>query len=187
MSATRNPDSLQGEFHSRVPPSEPLEKGGHKPGVLVGNDRVPEFHAKTYPPGTAPRENTYQPRPEGEFSAQAYDNAPSAADTIHGATSRDLYAGMGKPFQGQENREIKKLHGKHRKKERSGIAGVGGSDGVDIVRVKGADLPEGVEKGTRGKASDAYPAAEDRVPTGAEEIASEHKVPKRAHDYTQSR
>ncbi|KAI1419756.1 hypothetical protein F5Y12DRAFT_776302 [Xylaria sp. FL1777] len=177
MSASRNPDSLQGEFRSRVPPSKPLEKGGHKPGVLVGNDRAPEFHAETYPPGTAPRENTFQPRPEGEFSAQALGTAPSAEETIQGATSKDVYRGMGKPLQGQEAREIKKPHGRHNKKEGTGIAGRGGSEGVGIVREKGADLPEGVHKGMRGKAAHDYPAAEDRVPANAEEIASEHKVP----------
>ncbi|KAI0450010.1 hypothetical protein F5B21DRAFT_492498 [Xylaria acuta] len=187
MSATRNPDSLQGEFHSRVPPSEPMETGGHKPGVLVGNERAPEFHAQTYPPGTAPQEDTYQPRPEGEYAAQAYGTAPSAADTIQGATSQDVYRGMGKPIQGQEHREIEKLHGGHRKKERSGVAGVGGVEGVDFVRVRGADLPEGIHKGMRGKASEDYPAAEDRVPTDAEGIASEHEVPERAYDYTQSK
>ncbi|KAI1363155.1 hypothetical protein F5Y08DRAFT_253026 [Xylaria arbuscula] len=186
MSASRNPESVQGEFHSRVPPSEPLTKGGHKPGVLVGNDRVPEFHAETYPAGTAPREDTYQPRPEGEYPAQAYGNAPSAADTLTGATSADVYTGLGKPIQGQERREIEKPSGGHRKKERSGVAGVGGSEGIDSVRQKGADLPEGVYKGMRGKGTDEYPAAEDRVPTGAEEIAAERKVPERAYDYTQS-
>ncbi|RYC55728.1 hypothetical protein CHU98_g10481 [Xylaria longipes] len=187
MSANRNPDSLQGEFHSRVPRSEPMEKGGHKPGVLVGNDRVPEFHAETYPAGTAPREDTYHPRPEGEFAARAYGTAPSAANTIQGATSQDVYRGMGKPVQGQERREIEKPHGGHRKKEHAGIAGVGGVEGVDFARVKGADLPEGVHKGMRGKASEDYPAAGDRLPTGAEEVASERQVPERSYDYTQSR
>ncbi|KAI1750496.1 hypothetical protein F4782DRAFT_509258 [Xylaria castorea] len=182
MSANRNPDSLQGEFHSRVPRSEPMEKGGHKPGVLVGNDRIPEFHAKTYPPGTAPREHTYQPNPENEFPAQAYGTAPSAADTISGATSQSVYRGMGKPIQGQEHREIVKPHGGHRKRDREGIAGVGGVEGVDFVRVKGADLAEGVHKGTRGKASTDYAAAEDRIPTSAEEVASNH--PERPYDYT---
>ncbi|KAI1827589.1 hypothetical protein F4861DRAFT_326427 [Xylaria intraflava] len=177
MSATRNPNSLQGEFHSRVPPSEPMEKKGHKPGVMVGNDRAPEFHAETYAPGTAPRENTFQPRPGGEFPAQAYGTAPTAADTIQGATSQDLYKGMGKPIQGQEAREIKKRHGTHNKKEGTGFAGVGGVEGVDIVREKGADLPEGVHKGMRGKASDEYEAAEDRVPASADEVASERRAP----------
>ncbi|KAI0487729.1 hypothetical protein F4859DRAFT_466012 [Xylaria cf. heliscus] len=180
MSATGNPDSLQGEFHSRVPRSKPMEKGGHKPGVLVGNDRIPEFHAETYPPGTAPRENTYQPHPEGENAAQAYDTTPSAADSIQGPTSKDLYRGMGKPIQGQERREIEKPHGGHRKKERAGVAGVGGVEGVDFARVRGAHLPERVHRGMKGKASEDHLAAEERVATGTEEAASDRRVPGRA-------
>ncbi|KAI0405496.1 hypothetical protein F4802DRAFT_172047 [Xylaria palmicola] len=187
MSATRNPDSLQGEFHSRVPPSEPMQMKGHKPGVMVGNDRLPEFHAEAHPAGTAPREDTYQPRPEGEYSAQAYDAAPSAADTLGGATSKDVYQGMGKPMQGQERRETEKTHGGHRKKEGTGFAGIGGEQGVDMARQKGAHLPESVEKDTRGKGSGDYPAAEDRVPMSADEVASERNVPGRAYDYTQSK
>ena len=35
----------------------------HQPGQLVGNDTVPEFNAKTLPPGTAPKQNTFQPNP----------------------------------------------------------------------------------------------------------------------------
>ncbi|TGJ79254.1 hypothetical protein E0Z10_g9519 [Xylaria hypoxylon] len=173
MSANRNPDSLQGEFHSRVPPSEPLQKGGHKPGVLVGNDKIPEFHTETYPQGTAPQENTFQSQPVGEFSAE--DAAPGAADTLGGATSQDVYQGMGKPLQGQEAREINKRHGGHNKKSGTGFAGVGGSQGVDSVREKGADLPEGVHRGMKGKGNDDYPAAEDRLPTSAAELGSERK------------
>ncbi|KAI3317386.1 hypothetical protein HD806DRAFT_527159 [Xylariaceae sp. AK1471] len=177
MSALRNIESMmhQGEFRSRVPPSEPLTTKGHKPGVKVGKDRIPEFHAQTYPPGTAPKENTFQPRPEGEIPAQAYGMYPDVSDTLGGVTSRDVDRGDGKPIQRQEPREIRKLHQGHHKKDRSGVAGRGASAGVDIVREKGADLPEGVYKGMRGKASDEYPAAEDRLPASAEEIASEFK------------
>ncbi|KAK5626707.1 hypothetical protein RRF57_002422 [Xylaria bambusicola] len=170
MSASRNPESIQagGEFHSRVTPSEPLTKGGHKPGVLVGNDRVPEFHAETYPAGTAPQEGTYQPHPsETETPAQAYGTTPNVADTLTGATSADMYTGMGKPIQGQYHREIVKPHGGHRKKERNGVMGRGGEEGVDSVRMKGADLPEGVYKGMRGKHTDEWPGAEERVPDKA--------------------
>jgi len=175
MSASRNPDSLfgQGEFKSRVAPSEPMTTRGHKPYIKTGNDKVPEFHAKTYPPGTAPREHTFEPRPEGEVPAQAYGATPDVSETLGGATSKDLYRGVGKPLQGQEGRELHGAHLRKRKKERTGVIGRGGSDGVDIVREKGGDLPEGVEKGTRGKASDEYPPAEDRIPTSAEELASE--------------
>ncbi|KAI0203330.1 hypothetical protein F4808DRAFT_41035 [Astrocystis sublimbata] len=165
MSATSNPNSLQGEFHSRVPRSEPMEKGGHAPGVLVGNDRIPEFHAETHPAGTAPREDTYQPRPEGENAPQATHEMPRASDTMSGATSQSVYAGMGKPVQGQERREIEKPHGGHRKKEHAGTAGVGGVEGVDFARAKGA---ESVQSHEGGKLKGAeFLGAEDRVPDSA--------------------
>ncbi|KAI0018032.1 hypothetical protein F4780DRAFT_558182 [Xylariomycetidae sp. FL0641] len=187
MSANRNTESMAAqagtEFSNRVPPSEPLTTKGHKPGVMVGNEAVPEFHAETHPPGTAPREDTYQPNPETEFSAQANNTQTDASATLGGATSADVHTGLGKPMQGQTSQE---LHGHPHKKERAGLEGTGASAGVDSVRQKGADLPEGVSKGMRGKADPDYPGAEDRVPAGAEEVASERKVPERAYDYTQS-
>ncbi|KAI0391878.1 hypothetical protein F5Y17DRAFT_384722 [Xylariaceae sp. FL0594] len=164
MSATQNPDSLKGEFKSKVPPSEPMMASGHKPYIKEGKDKVPEFHAETHPAGTAPREHTYEPRPEGEVPAQAYDHTPNVTDTLPGATSQDVYQGAGKPLQGQEGRELHGEHLRSRKKEGTGVAGRGGAGGEDAVRELGADLPEGVEKGTRGKQSDNYPAAEERVP-----------------------
>ncbi|KAI5860947.1 hypothetical protein GGS23DRAFT_578080 [Durotheca rogersii] len=178
MSASCDIESLvnQGEFHSRVPPAEPLTTSGHKPGVQVGNDRVPEFHAQTYPPGTAPPKDTYQPRPDGVTSAVGGQNATDPTDSLGGTTSQAVYAGLGKPVQGQTGRELHgDLHGDttgKRKKERSGLEGVGASLG-DTVRQKGADLPDGVEKGTRGKASASYPSATERVPASAEEVAAE--------------
>lgn len=190
MSATRNTESLahQGEFHSRVPPSEPLTTTGHKPGVKVGNEAVPEFHAEMHEPGTAPREHTFQPRPEGEIPART-QQLTDPTDTLGGTTSQAVHTGLGKPIQGQTAAELHgDLHGDHtsrRKKEHAGLEGVGASVG-DSVRQKGADLPEGVEKGTRGKGSADYPSASERVPASAEEVAAEHKVPERAYDYTQS-
>ncbi|KAI1800236.1 hypothetical protein F4811DRAFT_540153 [Daldinia bambusicola] len=177
MSATRNTESLshQGEFRSRVPPAEPLTTTGHKPGVKVGNDAAPEFHAEKYPPGTAPREHTFQPRPDGETPAEAPNvesqQLTDPADTLGGTTSQAVYTGLGKPIQGQSGAELHgKLQGDHmnrRKKEHAGLEGTGASVGDvgDTVRQKGADLPEGVEKGTKGKGSADYPPAEDRVPT----------------------
>ncbi|KAI5918446.1 hypothetical protein F4810DRAFT_725663 [Camillea tinctor] len=183
MSANNNTESMaqQGtEFHNRVPPSGPMTTKGHKPGVKVGNEQVPEFHMETHTPGTAPRENTYQPRPEGEVPTQP-ETRPDPADTLGGATSQDVYRGLGKPIQGQEGRE---LHGRH-KKERTGLEGVGASAGIDSVRQKGADLPEGVTKGSKDTTAE-YPAAEERIPVSAEELATERKMPGRAYDYTQS-
>lgn len=179
MSASRNTESMvnQGEFRSRVPRSEPLEKGGHKPGVKVGNEALPEFHAEQYPAGTAPAERTFQPRPTGEFAAQAYDDdqtQTNRTETLPGATSADVNTGHGKPLQGQENRE---LHGKRaNKRERAGLEGVGASVGIDIGRQKGGHLPDGVETGSdaRGKASAKYPSAAERVPESAEAVAAEY-------------
>ncbi|KAI1391758.1 uncharacterized protein F4822DRAFT_388369 [Hypoxylon trugodes] len=191
MSATRNTESMahQGEFHSRVPPSEPLTTTGHKPGVKVGNEAVPEFHIEQHAPGTAPREHTFQPRPEGETPAEAPNveaqRLTNPTDTLGGTTSQAVHTGLGKPIQGQTGAELHGDNQGRRKKEHAGLEGVGASVG-DTVRQKGADLPEGVEKGTRGKGSVDYPSASERIPASAEEVAAERKVPERAYDYTQS-
>ncbi|KAI1372514.1 hypothetical protein F4677DRAFT_264463 [Hypoxylon crocopeplum] len=196
MSASRNSESMahQGEFRSRVPPAEPLTTTGHKPGVMVGNDAVPEFHMERHTPGTAPREHTFQPRPEGETPAEAPNvesqRLTDPTDTLGGTTSQAVHTGFGKPVQGQSAAELHgDLRGDHtgrRKKEHAGLEGVGAVVG-DSVRQKGADLPEGVEKGSKGKGSAEYPSATERIPVSAEEVAAEHKVPERAYDYTQSR
>ncbi|EMR71301.1 hypothetical protein UCREL1_1657 [Eutypa lata UCREL1] len=176
MSATRNAESMtnQGEFHSRVPRAEPMQTGGHKPGVKVGNDAYPEFHAEKYPPGTAPNdERTFQPRPTGEVPAQALNYTDTTDNIVPGATSADVHTGLGKPMQGQENRE---LHGKRKnKREGAGLEGVGASVGVDLGKQKGGHLPGDVETGTtaRGKASAEYPSASERIPEGAETVAAE--------------
>ncbi|XDG08159.1 hypothetical protein ABKA04_007774 [Annulohypoxylon sp. FPYF3050] len=195
MSATRNAESLanQGEFRSRVPPSEPLTTTGHKPGVKVGNDAVPEFHMEKHAPGTAPRESTFQPRPEGDTPIPARTDAKSEhlinpTDTLGGTTSQAVHTGLGKPIQGQSGAELHgDLHGDHigrRKKERAGLEGTGAIVG-DSVRQIG-DLPKGVDKSMGGKGSAQYPSASERIPASAEEVAAERKVPQRAYDYTQS-
>ncbi|KAK8103104.1 hypothetical protein PG984_016250 [Apiospora sp. TS-2023a] len=174
MSANRNTESVAAkheEFSSR-----PMTTKGHKPGVLVGNDAKPEFHAEQLPAGTAPREATYQPRPaEGENNA-AVQSTPDAASTLTGATSADVHQGYGKPMQGQENVELRHDGGHTSKHVGSGLAGVGAADaGYDSVRAQGADLPEGVTKGMRGKGTDAYPSAEERLPESAETVGSERR------------
>ncbi|KAH8648428.1 hypothetical protein BX600DRAFT_475241 [Xylariales sp. PMI_506] len=193
MSATRNTESLASQniqFHSRVPPSEPLTTKGHKPGVKVGNDAAPEFHVETYPAGTAPRENAFEPQTESEIPGRAANPeadmfTTDARESLPGATSQQVHTGLGKPLQGQEGRE---LHGEHRKrkKEGTGIASRGGSTGEDTVRQLGADLPEGVSKGTRGKFHPDYPGAEERIPESAETVASEYqgRPSGRAYDYS---
>ncbi|KOS19636.1 hypothetical protein ESCO_000048 [Escovopsis weberi] len=193
-------------FHARIHPSEPLTTKGHKPGIMVGNDRIPEFHAETHPPGSAPPQATFQPNPSpengptftypdedqsGDFEGAGAGGGGGALD-MPGATSRDVYAGMGKPLQGMEGRELssqlpgkkhtgERTHPHGRRRERAGLAGLapsagggtGGKRGKDPVREHGWDLPEGVEKGMRGKGTDEYPGAEDRVGETAEAVATE--------------
>ncbi|KAJ4150541.1 hypothetical protein LMH87_011287 [Akanthomyces muscarius] len=156
MSASKNADSVvseHAEVHSRVPPSEPLTTKGHAPGVLLGNDRVPEFHAETHAPGTAPASRTFQPNPEGQVPGGSEDGA-------HGASH---------PGSGQTSQE---LHGGHRKKEGHFAAPAHGDIGMeDSVGSRKLD----VGREGRGKASENYPTAEDRVPEGAETVAAERR------------
>ncbi|KAJ2896839.1 hypothetical protein MKZ38_005138 [Zalerion maritima] len=158
MSASQNAAAMnpaQGEFRSRVKPSEPLTTKGHKPGVQVGNDTLPEFHAETYPPGTAPKENTFEPNPQLDKN---YTTAPpvaqqptSAADTLLGATSGDVHTGIGKPIYGDTPRSGKK--------ERSGLEGVGASETDPIRERKAGQVHTPSEKISQG-----YAGAEDVIP-----------------------
>ncbi|TDZ27713.1 hypothetical protein C8035_v009465 [Colletotrichum spinosum] len=181
MSATRNIDSVnnkQGEFHPRVPRSEPLTTKGHAPGVKVGNDAYPEFHAETHPAGTAPAENSFAPDAASETPGQALNPDAHPAGTtgaldFPGATSGDVHAGMGKPVQGQTSNELHGAKVRHRTGESAGLEGVGASQG-DSFRERRLDV--GVEPGARGKTNaENVTPAEDRVPVSAEEVGSERR------------
>lgn len=169
-----NPESVAhqgGEFHNRVPPSEPLTTKGHAPGTKVGNDAYPEFHAQTFPAGTAPTENTFQPNPKSEVPGQAQNNAAtahtSASDTLIGSTSADVHTGLGHPGSGQTSQE---MH--DGSKQRGGLEGVGASLS-DPVREQRNDVS--VAPDSRGKTQNPtdYPGAENRVPESAETVAAE--------------
>ena len=175
MSHFRNTDTMnsaQGEFHSRVKPSEPLTTKGHAPGVKVGNDAVPEFHAETHPPGTAPKENTFQPNPVNEVPGQAQNPdaqaTTAASETLPGATSASVHQGLGHPGSGQTSQE---LHGTH-KKDRAGLTGVG-ANLTDPIHQNHHDRP--YETGKTGKGASDYPTAEDQPPVSAEGVASERR------------
>ncbi|RDW60112.1 hypothetical protein BP5796_11718 [Coleophoma crateriformis] len=131
-----NPDSVsnQGEFHSRIAPSEPLTTSGHKPGLKVGSDAAPEFHAQTLPTGTAPADRTFKPDTTSEVPGQAMnpniskETWTSASDTIGGATSADVHTGYGLP-EGQASTELHGSGATKGKKEELGLAGrPGGPD-----------------------------------------------------------
>ncbi|GKU04585.1 hypothetical protein FLAG1_07107 [Fusarium langsethiae] len=155
---SKNPESFQGQgpFHARINPSRPE----HKPGNEQGNDAKPEFHAQTFPPGTAPIENSFYPHPiDFNIPENTYDENQYGALDMPGATSKDIYNSIdyvhGKPLQGQENRELRGVHPRKRKKERSGLEAVGASTSnsiFDKVRDTVADKPD-VKKGERGYSS----------------------------------
>ncbi|KAK3355744.1 hypothetical protein B0H65DRAFT_413636 [Neurospora tetraspora] len=181
-----NPDSVtnQGEFHSKVPPSKPQHVSGHRLGPQVGNEAAPEFHAKTFPPGTAPEKDSYQPNPIHETPGQALnpDVDPSSRtdplDAYRGSTSQSIYnqTQYGQPMQGQTSRELHGMHAGKRKKEHSGLEGVGATDKhaetvEHKVRELAADKPEPIRRGIRGERE----GAEYSLPETAERVATEHK------------
>ncbi|PTB44909.1 hypothetical protein M441DRAFT_158208 [Trichoderma asperellum CBS 433.97] len=187
---SEHPAHYSGEFHARRPPSEPMMKGGHQPGIKVGNDRLPESHLEIHPPGTAPAEASFRPNPISEVPGQANNpevdlSARSDPLDFPGATSKDVNWGYGRPEEGLEGREVAsqvpgkkhtgtKMHEHGRKKEGAGLGAVAANaNASDPVREHGWDLPEGVEKGTKGKGSSDWPGAEEREAVKADEVAAE--------------
>lgn len=209
--AAKNPDSLdnQGQFHARIIPAQQIGQKWvrtrsfhpislqprlkhlpqHKPGNEQGNDAAPEYHAQSFPSGTAPPENTFRPNPVNAGIGQANDaNATheeghTDALDMPGSTSRDIHNTInfehGRPMINQTNREIRGAHPGKRKKDRSGLEGVGASTNesvFDQVRHQVADK-DGVEKGQRGHTGEreggmATGGAESVPPVTAEERAT---------------
>ncbi|KAG9776355.1 hypothetical protein KCU88_g4902, partial [Aureobasidium melanogenum] len=145
--ASRNADSMtnaQGEFHPSKPRSEPIHTGGHQMGVKASPaDYAPEFSAQTLPPGSAPKESTFQPNPVGEVPGQA--NNPDvlrshgkegvqtdALSTLPGATSADVHKGLGHPGQGQTSTELRHEGHHTSKKHTSGPEGAGATGGSGL-------------------------------------------------------
>jgi hypothetical protein len=139
----------------------------HAPGVKVGNDRYPEFSAETYPPGTAPKENTHLPQPSNEFVGQGLT---AASDTFVGSSSADVHQGYGVPGSGQTSQE---LHGRG-KKERSGLEGVGANASDPQHQYHHDRDYETGKRGVSGGDPDNF-RAELQNPVSAEEIASERR------------
>lgn len=144
-----------------------------------------EFQAETLPPGTAPKESTFQPNPISEVppianmredaditSEQAY-----AEDTITGSTSADVHTGLGHPGQGQTSAEIRHDGEKGRKNPGKGLQGVGASTQefktVDHTDPKFKDH-RGIDKEDRVLGRGEILSAEERVAESAESVAAEH-------------
>ncbi|KAJ5676485.1 uncharacterized protein N7477_002118 [Penicillium maclennaniae] len=172
MSTLNNVESVsnqQGSFKPSIPREGPITDKGHKPGVKVNEaDQRPEYHMEAFPPGTAPASNSYTSN-ANEIGSQA--NNPnvlrshgkestytSPADTLTGATSKDVHTGLGKPLQGQSGVEL--AHdGAHGRKE--------------ATLRPGGYREEAANAGARGNKADR--AAEDMRPEGAETLDTEWK------------
>lgn len=177
-------DFVETEFHARKPathgpppteevsasrPRSPPSSGYRK--LSAGKAGMPEFHAQTHPPGTAPPSKSYYPAPNADPDVLSNANLAEPLD-IPGATSQSVHNASqyvyGKPLQGQTARERRGPHG-----DRTGLEGVGASakgEAVeDKVRRQAGDLDVDA-KGTRGKSGSNrgdWPPAEDRVPEPA--------------------
>ncbi|ETI27532.1 hypothetical protein G647_09723 [Cladophialophora carrionii CBS 160.54] len=193
--AARNADSMtnaQGEFHPRQPRAEPMEKHGHQMGQKTSpNDYAPEFSAKTLPPGTAPKESTFQPNATSEIPGQQFnDNVDRShgkegvrtdpLSTLPGATSADVHTGLGHPGQGQTSTELRHEGHHTASKATSGPEGAGATGG------SGLHNPDDLNREFRRLQDDStHPTgpikehnqtlagAEEKEPMSAEFVASE--------------
>ncbi|MCJ1475492.1 hypothetical protein MMC13_004155 [Lambiella insularis] len=171
----------QGEFSSKVQPSESLTTHGHKPGVMVGNDDAPTFSAKVLPAGSAPADRTFQPNPINETPGQANNDDTlrshgkestytSAESTLGGATSGDVHTGLGKPVE---------LSKRETNKTGSGLVGRGASgapSGNMMVDERKTPSQRGLERESgylAGKKSTKDEGAEELPNVSAEEVAAE--------------
>ncbi|GAB7359869.1 hypothetical protein MBLNU230_g7397t1 [Neophaeotheca triangularis] len=181
MSTTHNVDAVankmptggSGEFHSKREGDGPQTTHGHKPGVNVGNDAVPEFNAKTLPPGSAPASNTFRPNNSSEVPPIA--SHADASSTLGGATSGDVNTGMGKPMQGQTSQE---LHDNSSDKQ-GGVEGRGGqAQAANLVDPHDPAFASqrALNKDDAKVGRSDIPAAEERIPEGAQTVAQENKL-----------
>jgi len=179
--AARNPDSMtnaQGEFNPHKPRDEPMEKSGHQPGQLVGNDAAPEFHAQQLPAGTAPKSSTFKPNPVDETPGQANNpdasETATAADDFPSATSADVHTGLGHPGSGQTSASIRHDGKPKREREGKGLQGEGGTgmQGEESAEAKSLlrDHVGGPNNAKQHNAS--FEGAESKESVTAEEVAS---------------
>ncbi|KNG88496.1 hypothetical protein ANOM_003253 [Aspergillus nomiae NRRL 13137] len=175
-------------FHPSAGNSKPLTDKGHQPGRKVSpKDYVPEFHAETYPPGTAPASNSYTPNTWSEVGGQAQNPdfershgkgsvKTPAEQSLQGATSQDVHTGLGHPGGGQTSAELHHDGQKHRKNPGGGLESVGASREPRLEReipgLRGLEREE-AQSGQRGDKGAL--AAEDRQPDSAETLDAEWK------------
>lgn len=177
----------------RQPKSNLTLSQQHKPGVKVGNDAAPEFSAEVHEPGTAPKQDTFQPNAESEVPGQAQNDVAtgttSALDSLPGATSGSVHNAtqFGKPAQGESSAEAHS----DKTERRTGLEGhlqsgqsatTGDGSVEDKARAIGVDLEgrAGELKGQKGASGASeggvnWPGAESVEPVSAEGVASERR------------
>ena len=147
-------------------------------------DNAPEFQATTVPPGTAPKENLFQPKPTETIPGQGLNEQvlgghgkesthTTASSTLGGATSADVDTGMGKQMGGQTSTEIHHDAQHHKKKPGSGLEGVGASGkgtNVNLAKLEREDEIDQNEKARQRGIS-----AEDRLPESDDLVAAERQ------------
>lgn len=194
-----NPDSVvnQGEFHSSIPPAEPMHHHGHNMKTKVGNEAHPESHVEVLPPGTAPQDRSFRPNttnmvPGRDEASNLDEISGSGGDILPGATSKDVENDWNRPTQGQTSRELHGSGAAKGQKEGHGLAGQAG----DPVPHQRRDLPRSSQVtgeatsdafGTRQDLPEEYvgkpqhefqkdtTGAEDKLPVSSEELASERR------------
>lgn len=117
----------------------------HQPGRKVSpKDNTPEFQTKVLPPGSAPEDKTFYPRPvDHEFppvakyvsDAELDEDVPitTGEDTVGPTDSVDLDKGLGKPLWGELSSELRHDGMHKRKREKQGMERVGAGGGGDKV------------------------------------------------------
>ncbi|KAI9781577.1 MAG: hypothetical protein M1816_002250 [Peltula sp. TS41687] len=164
------------------PPDSVVDQPGLRPtiwrqaGRPVGpEDDILEFHGKVLPPGSAPKDSTFDPNADdgpsqAANSDVAEDAQTSAMDTIGGATSADVHRGYGHPGQGQTSTELRH-DGQHgRKSEPLGLAGVTSSTATNQAadpRIDQTQRALDKDEAQPGRGDKGAEAAEDIAPESA--------------------
>ncbi|KAH8800292.1 hypothetical protein F5884DRAFT_809910 [Xylogone sp. PMI_703] len=178
-----NPDSVvnQGEFHSRIPPSEPQPQPVYH--NKVGRGGVPESHLEVLEAGSAPQDRSFHPDTTNTFPGRDPDTNldemhESGGDILPGATSKDVENDFNRPVQGQTSRELHGTGATKGAREELGLGGKGEKVGVQQKHGRSKySEHSGIDEQYTGKRQHEFnkdtTGAEEKLPVGAEEVASE--------------
>ena len=134
---------------------------------------MPEFTAETLPAGTAPANRTFKPNNDADVPPPQSEQV-TAEDTIGGATSGDVHTGLGHPGSGQTSAEIRHDGNKSTGKSLEGVGAT--TEGFKTVDASDPDMKHlralDKDEAEVGRGNVGGPAAQEREPVGAEQVAS---------------